>query len=674
MRTVAKFPHEIREIEHTEIVLPDGCRLAARIWLPADAEETPVPAILEYLPYRKNDLTAKRDASMHPYTAGHGYACVRVDMRGAGESDGVLHDEYLEQELRDGVDVIAWIAEQPWCDGNVGMKGISWGGFNGLQVAALQPPALKAVITLCSTDDRYADDVHYMGGCHLIENISWASIMLARNSLPPDPRLVGERWRDMWIERLKGSGLWLEHWLGHQRRDAFWQHGSVCEDIGRIECPVYAVGGWADGYTNTVFRLLESLEVPVKGLVGPWAHTYPHIGAPGPAIGWLQEELRWWDYWLKGRDTGIMDEPRLRAWMQEAVEPKTWYESRAGRWIAEPGWPSADIRWTPFALDAGGRLAGQGEDAAGGALAVSSPLSVGQHGGKWCSYALPGDQPADQNADDIGSLVFETAPLDAPMEILGAPVATLELESDKPVATVALRLSTVAPDGAATRFTYTVLNLTHRASHEAPEPLEPGKRYTVEIPLNNIGQQIPAGHRLRLSISTTYWPIVWPAPEPVTLTVHTGASSLRLPVRSARAEDETLQPFGEVEHAPALPVTEIEQPDAYWRVTHDLANDAHLVEIGDGYGTIRFDNIDLTLAMNGVERYGYSDGDYGSVTGEARWEAALSRGDWSMRTVTETTLISDRDNFRVVARMQAFEGDELAYEQSWDRTIPRDLV
>lgn len=285
MRTITSFPHPIRAVNHFEIPMPDGCRLAARMWLPEDAECKPVPAILAYIPYRKNDLTAARDAVMHPYVAGHGYAVVRVDLRGTGDSEGLMLDEYLQQELEDGCSVIEWLAAQPWCDGNVGMIGISWGGFNGLQIAAMRPPALKAVISCASTDDRYADDVHYMGGTLLIDNFSWAAIMFGRNALPPDPRNKPDTWRALWHGRLKESGLWLKNWLQHQHRDEFWKHGSVCEDHAAITCPVYAISGWADGYCRSVFRLMEKLQGPRKGLVGPWAHTYPHIGKPGPAIG-----------------------------------------------------------------------------------------------------------------------------------------------------------------------------------------------------------------------------------------------------------------------------------------------------------------------------------------------------------------------------------------------------
>ena len=452
--------------------MSDGCKLAARIWLPEDAEDDPVPAILEYIPYRKNDLTAARDVQHHPYIAGHGYACVRVDLRGSGESDGVLADEYLQQELDDGKEVIRWLSEQPWCSGRVGMIGISWGGFNGLQIAALQPPALKAVITLCSTDDRYADDIHHMGGCLLGDNLSWASTMFSHNSCPPDPRVVGERWRDLWLQRLDGSGLWLAKWLRHQRRDAYWRHGSVCEDYAAVRCPVMAVSGWADGYSNAVFRLLANLRVPRKGLIGPWSHLYPHLGKPGPAIGFLQEELRWWDRWLKGKDTGIMDEPMLRVWMQDSVPPTTRYDHRPGRWVVEQAWPSANVEQQRYQL-AFARLGPDGTVEDKLPLRLQSPLSCGLFAGKWCSYGAPPDLPHDQREDDGGALIFDTDFLEEDLQILGAPVVELDLESNRPIAMVAARLSDVRPDDKATRVTYGLLNLTQRDSLSIPSRSSP---------------------------------------------------------------------------------------------------------------------------------------------------------------------------------------------------------
>jgi predicted acyl esterase len=462
-RIRTEFPRRVREIEHTWIPLSDGCRLAARIWLPDDAEEDPVPAVLEFLPYRKNDGTVARDAKRQPYLAGFGYAAVRVDMRGTGESDGILEDEYTEQEQEDALELIAWLAEQPWCTGAVGMWGISWGGFNALQVAAHRPPALKAIMTLCSTDDRYADDVHYRGGCVLaLDMLHWASSMMTWNARPPDPRLAGENWRETWLDRLEAANAWIEPWLSHQRRDEYWKQGSVCEDYSAMECPVYAVGGFADGYTNAVPRLLERLSVPRKGLIGPWAHAFPDDASPGPSIGFLQECVRWFDHWLKGTENGVMDEPMLRVWMQESVEPQPSYEERPGRWVAEPSWPSPHVenqRWD---------LPPEGE------RSLRAVQSTGTEAGAWTAEGQSADLATDQRPDDAFSITYDFEPLAEPLEILGRSSVTLALAVDRPHALVCVRLCEVFPDGTSALVTRGLLNLAHRASHEEPSTLEPG--------------------------------------------------------------------------------------------------------------------------------------------------------------------------------------------------------
>jgi putative CocE/NonD family hydrolase len=671
VRLITEFPHRVIE-EETWIRMPDGCRLGARIWRPVDP--TPVPAILEYLPYRKRDLTAERDAQNHAYFAGHGYAGVRVDLRGSGDSDGVLEDEYTQQEFEDGLAVLRWLAEQPWCTGDVGMIGISWGGFNGLQIASLRPPELKAVITLCSTDDRYADDVHHMGGCLLGDNLSWASTMLDQNACPPDPALVGERWREMWLERLAGSGLWLEKWLRHQRRDDYFRHGSVCEDYGAIQCPVLAVSGWADGYCNAVFRLLEGLRVPRRGLVGPWAHTYPHLGVPGPAIGFLQECRRWFDHWLKGVDTGLMDEPMLRVWMQDSVPPSTYYAHRPGRWVAEPTWPSDAIRPTSLKLTPGHRLVAADVEIAEAELSIQSPLFVGLYGGKWCSYTAPPDLPHDQRDEDGGAIVFQTEALQEPLEILGQPRATLVLAVDQPVAMLAARLIDIQPDGKATRVSYGLLNLTHRDSDARPTALEPGRRYRVTMRLKHIAQRFPAGHAIRLSISTVYWPIAWPAPAPVNLTLFTGSSQLTLPVRPPRDADDQLRRFDEPEAAPPPTKTIIQPARTHWTVMRDLANDRNVLEVLNDRGTWRLEQIDLELSAKVTERYSYERDDHQSLKGWCEWVRSFRRGDWSVRMESRTLLTADPTHFRIRATLDAFEGDSRLFARSWDTSIPRDLV
>lgn len=667
--TMPEKHNAIREIENVFIPLPDGVRLAARIWLPEDAEDNPVPAILEYIPYRKRDFTRARDETMHPYFAAHGYAGVRVDLRGSGDSEGVLTDEYLPQELDDGIAVIEWLAEQPWCDGNVGMIGISWGGFNGLQIAARQPPALKAVVSASSSDDRYADDVHYMGGCLLGDNLSWASVMFAFNSLPPDPQIVGEAWREMWMQRLEGSGLWLETWLEHQQRDDYWRHGSVCENFNKIQCPVMAVSGWADGYTNSVFRLLENLEVPCQGLVGPWSHKYPHQGVPGPAIDFQGELLRWWDRWLKGVDNGIDDEPMLRAWVQESVQPSARYRYRPGRWVGEPEWPSPNVTNRELQFEPG-RLSDSGGPGEPTELTVQSPLSVGFFAGKWCSYAAGPDQPYDQREDDGGSLVFDSAPLTEELELLGAPVVDLTLSCNRTTGMVAVRLSDVAEDGKSTRLTYGLLNLNHHAGHDQAELLEPGRQYSVQVQLNNLGQRIPAGHSLRISISTSYWPLAWPPAAPTRLSVYTEGCRLRLPVRQPRAEDERIH-FGPPPVAETGDMERIHKGEQRWVVHRDLDTNVSTLEVIKDEGRYRIEDIDLEITDDTREWYSYQLDDFCSPTGEVLSIRQLRRDDWRIYTRTRSVLTANPQHYDLYAELDAYVNSRRVYSRNWSRQIPR---
>ncbi len=673
MKVVKDLPFKYKEIENMWIPMPDDVRLAARVWIPEGAEEKPVPAILEYIPYRKRDSKRSRDSQIHGYFAGHGYACLRVDIRGSGESEGILKDEYLQKELDDGVEILRWIAAQPWCSGEVGMIGISWGGFNGLQIAARRPPELKAVISICATDDRYADDVHYMGGCLLGDNLSWASIMFDRNSNPPDPEIVGDRWKDMWRERLEKSGLWLNTWLRHQHRDSYWKHGSICEDFDAVQCPVMAVSGWADGYSNAVFRLLKGLKVPRRGLIGPWSHKYPHLGIPGPAIGFLQESLRWWDKWLKGKDTGIDTDPMLRVWMQDSVPPTTSYENRPGRWVAENKWPSPRIEIGQFPL-AIARIAGRDEDVNEVPITVQSPLRLGLFAGKWCSYAAPPDLPSDQREEDGGALVFDSGPLKDPVEIMGAPEVELEFSSEKPVAMVAARLTDIASDHRATRVTYGILNLTHRDSHEYPEPLEPGKKYRVKIRMNGVAHSFPSGHRIRLALSTSYWPLAWTPPELTRLTVFTGASKLYLPIRPPSTDDESLRKYPEPEVAPSGKEIMVEPPDYGWKVVRDLAVDTSTLLVANNRGTIHIKDIDLELTKRSTEKYTINNDDPQSARGEIHWESIFKRGDWRARTVTRTVLTSSATNFYLHADLDAYQGERRFFCKSWHEVIPRELV
>ena len=671
MKTVDDFPRKIREIETEWIPVSNRCRLAARIWIPEDADTDPVPAILEYIPYRRRDFTSIRDATMHAYYAGHGYACVRVDMRGTGDSDGLMEDEYTQQELDDAVEVIAWLAAQPWCTGAVGMTGISWGGFNALQVAALRPPALKAIITACSTDDRYADDIHYMGGCLITENLSWASTMFGFNSRPPDPAVVGERWREMWLERMQSADPWIVPWLTHAHRDEQWKHGSVCEDFSRIECAVYAVGGWADGYSNAIPRLLEGLSVPRRGLIGPWPHSWPNACIPGPCIGFFQDGLRWWDQYLKGIDTGIADEPMYIAWMQDSVPPAPQYEERPGRWVAERSWPSPNIAPRRLALNVHG-IAEQAEPEH--PLVHCSPQNHGVDGGEWCPYGYLAEMPVDQRAEDGRALCFDTEPLPEPLEILGAPAVELDIALDQSEGFLAVRLNDVAPDGASAQVTYGLLNLTHRDSHENPEPLKPGQRYRVRVQLNDIAHQFPAGHRIRVSVATTFWPLVWPSSKPVTLTLYAGASALVLPVRPPSDEDAKLPAFQAPEAASPTPHTASLNYHRGRSLSVEIATGKTTVEVVKDRGRYHLPQINLTYSGNGLDRVSITGEDPLSAIHETRYSVTLERDDWRVRTETQTKMTCTEDEFLISATLDAYEGESRTFTKTWDARVPRKLV
>ncbi len=661
--------------EHLWIPLSDGCRLGARLWLPEAAAHGKVPAVLEYIPYRKRDGTRARDDPMHGYFAEHGYAAVRVDMRGSGESDGHLADEYLQQEQDDALEVIAWIAAQPWCTGAVGLQGKSWGGFNALQIAARRPPALKAIITTFSTDNRYTDDVHYMGGCLLNDNLWWGSIMLAYQSRPLDPQIVGESWRARWLERLQRLPFFPALWLAHQRYDAYWKHGSVCEDFGAIECPVLAIGGWTDAYTNAVGRLLEGLKVPRLGIIGPWGHLYPHDGVPGPAIGYLQEATRWWDQWLKGEDSGIMREPMLRAYVEDPVPPEGTRSFIPGRWVGEPTYPSPYIGPRRWQLRGDLRLDGErGPDTV---LSIRSPQSHGKAAGEWMGVGCPGEHPTDQRLDDGGALTFETPALEQEFSVLGAPVLQLQVASDAPVAQLCVRLADVLPDGRSTRVSYQLLNLTHRDSHERPSALEPGRWYDVRVTLNACGHRFLPGHRLRLSLATAYWPTVWPAPYPATLSLRTAGSALELPVRQGGEQLEVT--FPPPVHGPRTPVSVLETGRLERISLQDhLSGLNTYLTAGEGgvfgEGVLRFDAVDVELAHSLRRELTIRDDDPLSARYALTQSYAMGREGWRTRIETRAEMRSDATSFYLSGTLTARLNGELVAERTWSESIPRDLM
>ena len=666
--TKPAYTHAIEEWPHFYIPLSDGTKLAARAWLPDNATTQPVPAILEYIPYRKRDGTKTRDEQMHPYWARFGYACIRVDIRGSGESQGLLMDEYLQQELDDGVEVINWLAEQAWCTGKVGMMGKSWGGFNCLQVAALAPEPLRAVLTVCSTDDRYADDVHYRGGSLLTENFSWAATMTAIMAKAPDPELLGDGWRDIWLQRLQNMPLLAKNWLQHTYEDSYWKHGSINENYADVKAAVYCVGGWGDAYSVAIPRMLQGLPGPKKALIGPWAHKYPHFAAPQPEVDFLAEAKRWWDYWLKDIDNGIMSEPPIAAYLQDAVPPKAHYMQRPGVWLEGDQWPlqATSHSWS---LNSGGKLSTAPE---AGQISINSPQTTGAASGEYCVIWCGADFPTDQRLDDSYSACFDSEILTAPLNLMGAPALQVTVTSDQDCGQVIVRLCDVAPDGSSKRVSYGVLNLALRNGLDNPQAVLPGEAMSVAIKLDDTGYQFPAGHRVRVAIATAYFPLLWPSPKATNLTLQLQDAYFSMPVHDGSG---LMQRDLGTAYVPPVQAVENRRPAAQKRTTHvDAATGGVSTLIEDDFGEDLLVDYDLVLGQICRERHSVLPDDPHSARSECTWHTHQQRGTWDLHTHVELIATSDAHYFYLEAGIVAYEGDAKVFEKRWQECIERGTV
>ncbi|WP_371795536.1 CocE/NonD family hydrolase [Streptomyces sp. NBC_01718] len=661
MHIRTRFPYDTAH-EDVWIPLPDGTRLYARIWRPITDE--PVPALLEYLPYRLSDWTAPRDRQRHPWYAGHGYASVRVDARGHGNSEGLPADAYDATGPADGVAVVHWLAGQEWCSGRVGLFGISWGGSVSLRIAALAPEPLKAIVTVCSTDDRYDNDAHYMGGSVLAVGMhARAATTLAFAARPPDPAHVGDGWKAMWLKRLEAVDPPVHTWLAHRTRDAYWAHGSVCGDYSAIEAHVLAVGGWLDPYRDTVLRLVAHLDpAKVRGLIGPWSHQYPDRGLPpGPSIGFLQETLRWWDQHLKGEETGVMSEPLLRSWISGSHRPATVYETLPGRWVGDTDWPSKNVATVAYALQ-------------GGSQTVRSPQQTGLDAGRFVPFGNDADLPPDQRDEDAKSVSFEFPVEDAPLEILGRPRVKLRIRMDVPRGQVIVRLCEVTPDGASTLVTRGALNLSARHGRDRSDDWTPGATEDVTFELNGIGHAFSPGHRIRLAVSSSYWPWIWPQAGSAGFTLDADGSLLELPVRH-RAEEPSIT-FEEAEQAEpllvVLPVT-LDEPRPERLVVRDVAKGEWRLEVDPRCGGTRVHPDGLEFTEDGVDAYTIQENDPLSARTRSDWTIRLHRPEaaWDVKIKTRSEISGDEHDFLTSDEMVCKDGDEIVFHRTWVKRIPR---
>ena len=648
------------------IPMEDGVQLAASLFLPEAVEGGgTAPVVLEALPYRKDDATASDRSEYERLCGEHGYAVARVDLRGTGSSEGVAADEYPASEQADLCQVIGWLAGQPWSTGSVGMYGTSYSGFNSLQVAAERPPALKAVVAIYASDDRYTDDVHYTGGtAKLLDLVDYPLYMVALNALPPVPAIAGPGWRDRWRDRVEGLEPWLLRWLEEQVDGPYWRQGSLRPAYERIACPTMLVAGWADGYRNATFRVMERLQAPARLLFGPWSHMAADGSLPGPRIDLVPEMVRWWDRWLRGDPNGVDRAPPVTVFVRHATRPAPDLDEHLGSWRDEPAWPPE--RATTRTLPLAGAAAAPGPGPGADRLEVRG--DVGSAAWISCAGHLPFGQPGDQREDDAWSLAYDW-PLEQELEILGHPRLVVRVGASAPVAFLSAKLCDVFPDGTSALVARGFLNLTRRRSLTDPEPMRPGVVETVELELDATSWVFPAGHRLRLSLAGADWPNLVPPPGPVTLTVERDGSALTLPVLIGPGPCPP----------PALPLPRPHDPAAagpsdppvVWRVVSDVLGRRTEAEIDHGGRTELPDGAVL------VERYRGTVGTALDRPGRtwARGSAGY-RIEWPEATVATSArleLRADAEAFEVQLDLEAREGDELRWTRTWQRRIPRRL-
>ena len=636
------------------IPMSDGVELAATLYLP-DPGRGPQPALLEALPYRKDDLTSSYASEYERLRDEFGYAVCRVDLRGTGSSGGEALDEGVLVERTDLVTVIAWLGEQDWCSGSVGMWGTSYSGFNSLQLACERPPALKAVCAIYATDDRWSDDVHWRGGAlRFVDLVDYCHYMTPMNALPPVPAVWGEGWREEWQRRIDVTEPWVLRWLRENRHGDYWRNGSVRlgpdgSGYDRIACPVMIVTGWADGYRNNSFRTVTALReagVPHRLLAGPWAHASPRSAMPGPRVDLVREMAAWWDRWLR-EDASTPHENRVDLFVRTSTRPEPDLEDHAGHWVRDE-WPSPATSETTLELAC---------PPEGRALAVRPDVGTAA----WidCAGHLPWGLSTDQRYDDVDSLTWD---LDPPDEaVVGHPRLRVRVSSDRPAASLSVKLNDVFADGTSSLVTRGTLDLAFRNGvHGAPEPLVPGEVYGVEVELDACAYRFDAGQRLRVAVAGADWPNTVAPPEPVTLTVH--SAQLVLPLHA-----------GSHHVPPDLPPGDPRSGESHegvtWRVERDVLARTTSCVVGS------VSTYDVPHGGSATEEYA------GTVTVDTRTHRQTARADctfvlaWPdvpevrVRSTMDVEVTGDGTTVRV--DLVALEGGEVLARRAWHEKVTR---
>jgi uncharacterized protein len=693
-RRASEPVQEVETVWDARIPARDGVELSANLWLPrAAASGDRFPAILEMIPYGKDNWRRNDDIARGTYLARRGYALCRVDVRGTGSSGGVAIDEYTEAETKDGYDAVEWLADQPWCDGAVGMWGISYGAFTSIQVAKLRPPHLRAIVPIQGTDDRYLTDVHYIGGCVTASELSqYAVSQVAMNAMPPDPAFHGDGWRAEWLARLEATPPWLVEWLRQQHDGPYWRPGSLAPDYGAIEAAILNIGGWMDSYVDAVFRMQAACSAPSRTIVGNWVHGLPASATPGPNLDELHELVRFFDRWLKGIANGADQEPAIVWFEREYAEPVAFPVSLPGRWRAATAYPHPAVearawRFTGGDLPLAGGLVADAEEPARATQVRAADDGIDRYRHRptvgtraalsWGAGSPPNGLGRDLRPDEALGPTYTSEPLATAVEILGVPEVILYIAVSAPVATAVVRLTDMAPDGTSAQVSAGILNLTHRRSHDRPAPLEPGRVEEVRVALRPAGYRFLPGHRIRVSVASSAWPVVWPSPYDAEFELRRGPatpSRLVLPVvpPAGGPGDATVPAFKTI--PPELPDVGEEgaADEPVWTITNDVIAESVTVTVHDGGEVILDDGRRLysaeTLTMTAHD----ADPARASLDADVvyRWREHAFETEIRARSIQT----SDVDAFHLWVHLEVDLDGEAFFRRDWRETIARRLV
>ncbi len=686
LRPASQPVHPVAALRDVRIPVSDGLELSANLWLPEPTADgsgpTTFPAILEMIPYRKDDWRAASDESRGEWLAARGYAFCRLDVRGTGSSPGIALDEYTARETQDGYDAVEWLASQSWSNGKIGMWGISYGGFTSIQVALLHPPHLAAIVPMMATDDRYTDDVHYLGGCATVSELSqYAVSMVGMNAMPARAEYRGAGWADEWRDRLEQTPVWLFEWLRQQHDGPYWRQGSLAPHWDRLTTPTFLIGGWMDEYVDAALRMLERCtNAPRRALIGNWVHSTPDEAFPAPNLDWLHELVRFFDHWLKGEENGVMSEPALVAFRHDWSPPVPFPASLPGEWIAEPDWPPPDRVEQVLHL-------ASGDLPLVGALTDGRPpasvetfrhrATIGTRAGlAWGAGSEPNGLARDLRPDDALVPTFTSGPLDDDVDVVGTAMVVLAWESPVPVATAVVRLQDVAPDGTPFQVSAGILNLTHRDSHEHPTRLEPDAVHEVRVALRATAHRFAAGHRIRLSVASSMWPVVWPSPFPAAYRLHLGldrpAARLILPVVPADRPATPVPPF-KTTPGGLREIGGYRGDPPVWEVVEDVMAGAVTVRSSEFGESILPDGRTTLYTGERLEMIARDDDPaHARMHNEVVYR--LREDGSEIRIEASGTIRTTETDFHMNVGLRVTLDDAPFFERSWLESVPRRLV